>query len=234
MRKDICYDDSLELKLDIYEAEIKDAPVYVYFYGGALERGRKEDSKELSEDLSDIGITVIVPDYHICPGQPYPDFIETAQKAVAFAADFAGKRPLFVGGHSSGAYVAMMLCFGGYLSDFNVKGYIFASGQTTTHAGILSARGENAKRTVVDDASPLYNAVNKYPPILLTIGERDSFPCRVEQNALLLAVLKDASKKADAELKILVGETHGSYLERQNGEKSLYCALVSDFVRKHV
>jgi len=232
LKKEICYDPDMGLKLDLYEAADNMSPVFVYFYGGGLERGKKEDSFELACDLAEDGIAVVVPDYHICPGQPYPEFVLTAAKAVATAKKYADKRPFFIGGHSSGAYVAMMLCFGGYLKDMDVRGYIFASGQTTTHAGILSQRGEDVKRIVVDKASPLYNVSGKYPPILITIGSQDSFPCRVEQNALLFAVIRASNRKADVEFKILEGETHGSYLERRNNEASVFTELSSGFIKR--
>ncbi len=235
MKKEICYDPDIGLKLDLYEAADNSAsPVFVYFYGGGLERGKKEDSFELASDLAKAGIAVVVPDYHICPGQPYPDFVRTAAKAVAMAKEYAGKRPFFIGGHSSGAYVAMMLCFGGYVRDMDVRGYIFASGQTTTHAGILSQRGEDAKRIVVDGASPLYNVSGKYPPILISIGSQDSFPCRIEQNALLFAAIRSSNRKADVEFKILEGETHGSYLERRGDAVSIFTELSSGFIKRNI
>ncbi len=233
IKKDIIYSSDPELGLDLYEAEGKTSPVFVYFYGGALERGRKEDSSELAISLCSHGLSVIVPDYHMCPAQPYPDFIETAGKAVRATAKYAGGRKLFVGGHSSGAYAAMMLCFCGYLKDISVSGWVFASGQTTTHSGILQQRGMDAKRITADDASPLYNAVGKYTPILLTVGEKDSFPCRVEQNALLAAAIKAADRKARLTFSVLPGETHGSYLEKRDGRESLFCDMVARFINEN-
>lgn len=231
MKKEIVYDENMGLKLDIYESD-KSSCVFVYFYGGGLERGSKEDSAAFACELSNCGISTVVPDYHMCPGQQYPDFIETAADAVRTAAKYAGKRKLFVGGHSSGAYVAMMLCFGGYLKDINISGWVFASGQTTTHNGILAQRGIDSKRIVVDDASPLYNITGKYAPILITVGEKDSFPCRVEQNVLLASVLKSVNKKAIAELHVLEGETHGSYIEGKEGKLSVFCELITQFIAK--
>ena len=233
IKKDIIYSSAPGLGLDLYEAEDKASPVFVYFYGGALERGSREDSSELAVSLCSRGVSVIVPDYHMCPAQPYPDFIETAAKAVRAAVKYAGGRKLFVGGHSSGAYVAMMLCFCGYLKDTAVSGWVFASGQTTTHSGILQQRGMDAKRITADDASPLYNAYGKYAPILLTVGEKDSFPCRVEQNALLAAAIRAADKKARLTFQILPGETHGSYLEKRDGDESLFCSMVTRFINEN-
>ena len=148
--KDICYDRENDLLLDLYLPETEGpCPVFVFFHGGGIEDYRQKDmGAPVSRYLAAKGILCVNPAYRHYPKAAFPDFIEDGAKAVAWTKrhirDYADPGKLFVGGHSAGAHLAMLLCFDGHYlsacglnSKNDVDGYLFISGQPTTHMNVL-------------------------------------------------------------------------------------------------
>ena len=124
----IVYGDLPRQKLDLYRPAKggANAPILVFLYGGGWERGDRVDLRETGEALAAAGLIVAVPDYRLYPEAVFPEFVEDCALAVAHvwrtvrAADGA-PRPIFVGGHSAGAFNAAMLALDDrYLSDAGV------------------------------------------------------------------------------------------------------------------
>lgn len=91
-------------------------PIIVYFYGGLWTIGEKEDptSSTLAEDLAARGAVVVVPNYRLYPEVMFPGFIEDGARAIAWAAEHAAEHgadpeAVFLCGHSTGGYMAMLL-----------------------------------------------------------------------------------------------------------------------------
>ena len=140
-------------RLDVY---LPTAPatgdVVIWFYGGGLEEGSKdgEPNVAVARGLASEGLLVVMPDYRLYPLAKHPAHIEDAAAAVAWAYGHAaehGANPerLFIGGHSAGAYLALMA---GLAPDFleragvprrAVAGLIPVSGQTLTHHATRAA-----------------------------------------------------------------------------------------------
>ena len=101
-------------KLDIYlPKNRRDFPVLVWFHGGALMYEDKSESyaTRAAIRLASEGIGVVVPNYRLFPSVKYPVYIEDAASAVAWVYQNIGNyqgnpQQVFVGGHSSGAYLA--------------------------------------------------------------------------------------------------------------------------------
>lgn len=148
--RDIAYTDTRNHrnKLDLYISEGEGPiPLFIFFYGGGLENGQKEDLQALAHEFLGEGIAFAAPDYRLYPDAAYPDFIEDAAAAVAFLTKNAGSymrvSKVLIGGYSAGAYLSMMLCFDGRylgahgLSPNDFAGYVHLSGQPTTHLNVL-------------------------------------------------------------------------------------------------
>lgn len=98
--------------LDLYvpDAAPADAPLLVFFYGGRWESGSKELYPFVGQAFASRGYVVAIPDYRLYPDVRYPAFLEDAAAAVAaLVADGDPSRPVFLAGHSAGAYIAAML-----------------------------------------------------------------------------------------------------------------------------
>ena len=87
----------------------------LFFHGGGLEGGSKEDNRDAFQMLAENGVTVVSANYSTYPRAKYPEFIEDAALAVNWIfqniGTFGACEQLFVAGSSAGAYIAMMLYF---------------------------------------------------------------------------------------------------------------------------
>ncbi|USX17425.1 alpha/beta hydrolase [Oxalobacteraceae bacterium OTU3CAMAD1] len=112
----LSYGEGPRRMLDVYRP--KDAggkaPVVVFFYGGNWVAGERADYAFVGRALASRGIVAVVADYRLYPEVSYPDFLDDAAQAVAWAARQAVRyggdpKRLYVMGHSSGAYNAAMV-----------------------------------------------------------------------------------------------------------------------------
>ncbi len=100
--------------LDIYRPRgvSAETPVVVFFYGGSWNSGSKRIYPFVAATLARTGMVVVVPDYRVYPAVTYPAFLRDCARAVAWTEDHPGQTgagPLFLMGHSAGAYNAAML-----------------------------------------------------------------------------------------------------------------------------
>lgn len=101
--------------LDIYMPEGADGvPVIVYFHGGALRIGSKEDGKVVASRLLQAGIGVVSASYRLSPSVRHPAHVRDAAAATAWVVKNIhryGGNPykVYLSGHSAGAYLATLL-----------------------------------------------------------------------------------------------------------------------------
>lgn len=105
--------------LDVFAAQRSGSPVVVFIHGGYWRSLDKSDHSFLAPALLDMGASVVVPNYGLCPetaGQPVtiPDIclqmVQAVRWAWQHAAEFGGDpRRLVVVGHSAGGQLAAML-----------------------------------------------------------------------------------------------------------------------------
>lgn len=112
----IAYGPDARQRLDIYvpDAPAINSPVIVFFYGGSWQNGRKEDYFFVGQALASKGFTTVIADYRLYPQVYFPDFVSDAAKAFVWTyeniAGYGGNpEQLFIGGHSAGAYLAVMV-----------------------------------------------------------------------------------------------------------------------------
>lgn len=114
--KDLAYGEGSRHKLDLYvPSGAKDgAPTVIFFYGGSWKDGSKDDYKFTGQALASRGYQVAVPDYRLYPEVRFPEFLKDSAAAVAWAKRSLGQHgvapgPIYLAGHSAGAYNAVML-----------------------------------------------------------------------------------------------------------------------------
>jgi len=113
--------------LDVYMPEgAEDVPVMVFFHGGALVGGQKDDGEALARRLTAMGIGVVSATYRMSPEVSHPVHTQDAARAVAWvseniAAHGGDPGRLVLAGHSAGAYLAALLALdAGYLEAVGV------------------------------------------------------------------------------------------------------------------
>lgn len=174
-------------KLDIYRP--RDAagplPVVVFFYGGNWVIGERAEYAFVGRALASRGILAIVADYRLYPEVRYPDFLDDAAQAVAWAvresARYGGDPGrLFVMGHSAGAYNAAMVALDARrlakvgLTPAVLRGWIGLAGpydfipiQNPTARPVFHYPDTPA------DSQPILHVSAQAPPALLIAANKD-------------------------------------------------------------
>jgi acetyl esterase/lipase len=211
--------------LDIYLPECDAFDVFVYFHGGFLEAGSRDDARHFAGTLTDAGIAVVSADYRLYPEAKYPDFIDDAAAAVACALrempQYGRVKKSYIGGSSAGGYLSMMLCFDArYLAKYGIDadeidGYVHDAPQPTCHNRILRERGIDTRRVIVDEAAPLYHVGTReqYPPMLFIVSDND-MENRLEQIQLTLSTLRHFRCDENVDFQLMHG-THCQYVSEQ-------------------
>ncbi len=205
--------------MDIFYPEQEEFFTIVYFHGGGLIEGDKGDSHDLVRHLTKLGFAVATANYSLITEKQFPQCVKDAAQAVRYVKDNIKSKGILVMGQSAGAYLTLMLCLNKeYLKETGIDnkdivGWISDAGQSTTHFNILKyERGLDPLLQRVDEAAPLYfvNKETYFLHLLLMTYECD-LPNRLEQNKLLMSVIKAFNKDLDVEFRILKGEhCHGS------------------------
>ncbi len=241
---DISYAPYPETLLDLYLPDSGTFPVFVFFHGGGMETGDRTTERDVFEELARSGIAVVSADYRMYPSARYPQFIEDAASCVHWAARHIGEygacEGIYVSGSSAGAYLAMMLCFDGRwlgrygLSSADLAGFVFDSGQPTTHFNVLRERGVDVRRVLCDEAAPLYHVGEQesLPPLLVLVTDRD-IPNRLEQTQLLVSTLAQFGFGADlVTCLVLQGYEHTEHLHTVKDGENVFVRLVREFVER--
>lgn len=243
--QNICYsvEDNSELLLDLYLPIGSTASsLLIFFHGGGLEEGDKEDLSSLAKEFASSGIGVATPNYSLFPKAFYPVFIKDAAKSVAWLkkhiSEYYSCKSIFIGGHSAGAYLAMMLCFDrSYLLAHDIdadefSGYIFASGQPTKHFNILKYNGEDERQVIIDEAAPIRHIRSTGSPLQIICADND-MENRLEQTQLMISTLRQSHYDNEVDFQLLHGYDHCSYLEQKGNQHSKLYQVASDFIQRH-
>ena len=215
--KTLTYDETLDLKLDLYEPESPEPPLFVYMHGGGLEGGNRSSNADTFKKLQAAGIASASLDYRMYPTAKFPEFIEDCAKAIGFLKSYKKFTKYIVGGSSAGSYLAMMLMLnpdflskyeakfdsateksGEKLDPLKIEGWLFDAGQPTTHFNVLRERGLDTRLTRIDEAAPLYYITKDFRPTradgklpkILSLSASNDMTCRLEQIKLFDATLR--------------------------------------------
>ncbi|MGI6315480.1 MAG: alpha/beta hydrolase [Christensenellales bacterium] len=241
--KDIPYGKEERNLLDIALPEGEGPfPAAVFFHGGGLTGGDKEELRGLAEEFCAAGVALISPNYRLYPTAAYPDFVEDAAAAVEWAAKEAGERfPLrkfFIGGYSAGCYLAMMLLLDKQwlaargLDPDDFAGFLLLSGQPTKHFEVLARAGEDSRKIVIDETAPLYHVRSSGPPLLIMVSDED-IPNRLAQNRLLESTLAHYEYESPVIFKVMRGPRHGDFLHDNGAGHSWFGGEALPFIGKY-
>lgn len=238
----ICYCEEHEQYLDLHLPDCESFPVFVYFHGGGLKAGDKGANTLLYTYLAEHGVAVVTANYRLYPDAHYPDFLLDSAKAVAWTLKNIGTygkaTGIYVGGSSAGGYLSQMLCFDESwllahgIEPSAISGYLLDAGQPTCHFSVLSERGLDPRRVIIDETAPLYHIDGRasYPPMGIIVSDHD-IPNRYEQTLLLMSTLKQFGHSEKVSLTLMRG-THCAYVESvdENGD-SVLGKLALTFIR---
>lgn len=218
-------------------------PIIVWFHGGGLTGGDKDEARPLAESLAARGFVVVAPSYRLSPTAKFPAYVHDATDAVAWTARHAAEvggdaRRLFVGGYSAGGYLACMVAMDRSLlarhdPPADIRGLIAVSPQTFTHWTVRGERGvpEPTTRPTIDDAAPVFHAHRDAPPTLVLIAEHD-LPTRLEEAQYFIAVLK-AFGHRDASCVQIPDRDHGTIFQNLTDRNDPARRAIDAFLASH-
>jgi acetyl esterase/lipase len=215
--------ESTRCKLDLYSPiGVSNCPVLVWFHGGGLKEGSKEDKTTIAiaRHFANLGLAVAVPNYRLSPKATFPAYVDDAAAAVAWTCKHAAEhgldvRRVFVGGHSAGGYLTAMVGIDPQwlraydMQPASIAGLIPLSGQMMTHYTVREERGITNKLTIIADAAaPIHHARKDTPPWLILFADND-MATRADENLYFASVLR-ASGNSHVEHKQITNRTHNS------------------------
>jgi acetyl esterase/lipase len=229
-------------KLDLYlPTQVKNFPVIVWFHGGGITGGSKDggDTAKVVSSWVLNGIAVASVNYRLSPKVKFPAYLEDGAAAVAWvqkniASHGGDPKRVFIGGHSAGAYLSMMLGLdtkyltAASVDPTSIAGLIPVSGQTMTHFTVRVERGLPKDDVIADEAAPIHFVRKDAPPMLLLMGDKD-WPARLEENQYFAAMLK-VKKHEHTNLIVVPNRTHGSIFGKLQDERDAGRKAVLDFV----
>ena len=208
VRQDIAYGPHARQRLDLYTpASMRaDAPVLIFFHGGAFHTGSKDQHRFVGEAFCSRGMATVLANYRLIPDAPFPAFLEDAALATAWL-DAAGKDSLPTGprvliGHSAGAFIAVMLALDprwlGAAGAPRPAGAVGMAGSydVALRGPMLSILFPVAN---IGDNQPIAFADRPAPPLLLQHGGVDAVVLSL-QSRRLAARRRDAGQPVQLKL----------------------------------
>jgi acetyl esterase/lipase len=182
----------------------------IFFYGGGWRSGDRKDYAFAALALASLGMLVAVPDYRLFPAIRWPAFVEDGAAATrAILKGPGARRPVFLMGHSAGAFIAIALAADSrWLGPERdaLAGAIglagpYQFGPEDDPRGIFAtAPGGRARAAPVAEA-----ALRGAPPLLLLHGAADE-TVRPEQTVRFAALAR--SHGVDVEVRSYPGVGH--------------------------
>jgi arylformamidase len=107
------YGPTLEETLDIFPAEVPNAPVFVFIHGGYWRALSSKDFSGAALGLHPLGITTVVINYALCPFVSIDEITRQTRAATAWVlrniAQYGGDPSrVAIGGHSAGGHLTAM------------------------------------------------------------------------------------------------------------------------------
>ena len=241
------YNDNKDF-LDIYMPEgKKDAPVIVYFHGGALLMGNKSWGKDIGHKVAESGIGLVSVNYRLSPDFQHPAHLNDAAAATAWVINNIEKyggnpNKVYVAGHSAGAYLAALLAIDfsvlqvHSIEQFEIKGAILISPflyvEETAKDRIKrdsiyeTVWGHNTQSWLQASVTP--HILTNRDNILLIYADGDE-AWRKEQNERFAAAMT-AAGNLRVFTKEVPNRTHATLLTAILDNDDMIVKLISDFV----
>jgi endoglucanase len=229
-------------KLDLFLPVAKTGfPTLVWFHGGALQGGSKDEVStiRIGRSFAQAGLAVALVNYRLSPKAKYPSYIDDAAASVAWvhkniAQHEGNPKRVFVGGHSAGGYLTFMIGLDRkYLARYGMDpgalaGLIPMSGQTMTHYTVREERGLNKDVIFADEAAPIFHVRKDAPAMLVLYADHD-MPARAQESQYLAAALKGVGHSRLKE-QMIPDRDHGSIAEKTSLPGDPAAAAILAFV----
>jgi acetyl esterase/lipase len=169
-----------------------DEAVFVFFYGGSWNSGKKEIYDFFGNRLARKGVVAVIVDYPLSPDYQVHDMAQSSAQAVKWTKENISKyggNPdrIFVSGHSAGGHLAGLITvreeyFDSLGISSPIKGAILidAAGldmywflkEMNYKPGTSYLKAFTDTPQVWRDTSPIYHLDRKDPPLLIMVGGR--------------------------------------------------------------
>lgn len=186
---DLAYGRHPRQRLDVYVPADgvggRPAPLLIFLYGGSWREGDKANYAFVGRAFAARGFVTAIPDYRMVPEVRYPDFVIDAGRALAAfrreAPGFGGDGgPVYLVGHSAGAYNAVMLALAPELqaaAGIDERAIAAVAGLSGPYDFLpLRVRSTREAFAGVDDldaTQPINRVHGEAPPMLLVNGTDD-------------------------------------------------------------
>ncbi len=179
---DVPYGPTRAETLDIFPADVPGAPVFVFIHGGYWRALSSKEFSCVALGLVQRGITVVVPDYALCPAVTIDEIVRQMRAACAWVLRHIGEhggdpQRVAVGGSSAGGHLAAMCLQTEWARDYGLpqdpfKCAAMASGLydlAPLRYSYLQPRIQLTEETV-RRCSPVLHVRPSPTPVLLTWG----------------------------------------------------------------
>ena len=232
-------------KLDIFMPEGADeAPVIVFYHGGALMQGDKVAGEALARRFVPEGIGVVSATYRLSPGVMHPAHIQDATAAFAWVvsniARYGGDPDrVYVSGHSAGAYLAALMALDpSYLAAHGlahntIRGTIpispFLYVEETAKDRPKTVWGEDPEAWLEASVTP-HVGTNKGPMLLIYADGDDKW--RRDQIDIFGEAMRAAGNRRVRVVE-MPDRTHGSLMTSMNAPDDRIGDQVMEFVKMY-
>lgn len=231
-------------KLDLYIPDkASEAPVLVFFHGGALIRGDKAGQKHVGRRFADSGFVTICTNYRLSPGVMHPTHTEDAASAIAWVvkniSSYGGDpQRIFVAGHSAGGYLAALVVLDPrYLEAHDlaptllrgvipISGFFHVDRLAPSRPKHVWGTDESAWVT----ASPSAYVSADAPPMLFLYADHDA-PERRKENTDIVQELKAAGHDNATSVQI-ADRNHTTIWQRLNADGDETSRRIVAFMRE--
>lgn len=238
---DVHFGPTVDETVDIFPAKQKNAPVLVFIHGGYWVRCSSKDFSFVANGLVAQGITVVLTNYSLCPKVTVSEITRQSRAAIAWLYRKAERLSIdpsriFVAGHSAGGQQVGMLLGTDWQREYGLPANIIRGGipisgvfdlQPLCHS-YLQPKLQLTQEEVLKQ-SPLYAISESGPPLLITVGEKETAEFR-RQSAQYLQAWQD--KGNAAEFFLQEGKHHFAAIEDCNAAHSTFCKRIVEFMER--
>lgn len=214
-------------------------PLLIFIPDMVFDPCRKEDYDALGREIAGAGIACAIADIRPFGETTYNRVIEDAQECVVYVlkglSTLGHVTGVFLGGHGSGASVAMHMAFnkdrlmGCGVDPDHMAGYIFAGGLCSTHMSLIEGKGGDPHDFSCDIDSPMYHLPSSGPPILIMTGGKDQQGVE-EESALLAYLLRRKEYDGKVIYHTFPRFDHRGYMVKEKGSRSPFTSLTVSFI----
>ncbi|MFH2045771.1 MAG: alpha/beta hydrolase [Pseudomonadota bacterium] len=238
---DVRFGPTVDETVDIFPAKQPDAPIIVYIHGGYWHSLSSKEFSVVATGPNAHGFTVVLPNYSLCPKVTITEITRQNRAFIAWlyrnARKFNGNpERIFVCGHSAGGHQVGMLAATDWPGEYGlpeniIKGGIPISGLFDLFPFRYSWLQPKLQLSseVIQQQSPLFNIPAKGPPLLISVGEKESAEFHRQAADYLTAW---RAQNLYGELFVQPNKNHFTSIEGLIDANSTFCQSMIDFTKE--